>query len=405
MKGKEARPHIGIFGQTNVGKSSFINAITGQEISIVSDTAGTTTDPVNKTVELTGIGPVVLVDTAGLGDSTDLGSLRMKRTKKVLKTIDAAIVLISGNTFSSSDIEILSELKDEDIPFILIHNKSDLETLSKGKLEFPFPVQIIDYSSIKKQDPWPVLTALKNIIPESAFKKQTLIGDLLSYGNIVLMIVPIDIEAPEGRLILPQVQAIRDILDNDAVAIVIKEREVDVFLRKTGIKPDIAITDSSIFLKADAMIPKDIPLTGFSVILARYKGDFDAYLEGTPKISELMDGDKILLLESCTHHTSCDDIGRIKIPRWISQFTGKKLHFEVVAGLDDIPGKITDYSLVIQCGGCMITRKQLLSRLKPAKEAGVPITNYGMTIAYVQGVYNRAIAPFSGGTENSDTYL
>ncbi len=405
MKGKEARPHIGIFGQTNVGKSSFINAITGQEISIVSDTAGTTTDPVNKTVELTGIGPVVLVDTAGLGDSTELGSLRMKRTKKVLKTIDAAIVLISGNTFSRSDIEILSELKDEDIPFILIHNKSDLETLSKGKLEFPFPVQIIDYSSIKKQDPWPVLTALKNIIPESAFKKQTLIGDLLSYGNIVLMIVPIDIEAPEGRLILPQVQAIRDILDNDAVAIVIKEREVDVFLRKTGIKPDLAITDSSIFLKADAMIPKDIPLTGFSVILARYKGDFDAYLEGTPKISELMDGDKILLLESCTHHTSCDDIGRIKIPRWISQFTGKKLHFEVVAGLDDIPGKITDYSLVIQCGGCMITRKQLLSRLKPAKEAGVPITNYGMTIAYVQGVYNRAIAPFSGGTENSDTYL
>ena len=405
MKGKEARPHIGIFGQTNVGKSSFINAITGQEISIVSDTAGTTTDPVNKTVELTGIGPVVLVDTAGLGDSTELGSLRMKRTKKVLKTIDAAIVLISGNTFCSSDIEILSELKDEDIPFILIHNKSDLETLSKGKLEFPFPVQIIDYSSIKKQDPWPVLTALKNIIPESAFKKQTLIGDLLSYGNIVLMIVPIDIEAPEGRLILPQVQAIRDILDNDAVAIVIKEREVDVFLRKTGIKPDLAITDSSIFLKADAMIPKDIPLTGFSVILARYKGDFDAYLEGTPKISELMDGDKILLLESCTHHTSCDDIGRIKIPRWISQFTGKKLHFEVVAGLDDIPGKITDYSLVIQCGGCMITRKQLLSRLKPAKEAGVPITNYGMTIAYVQGVYNRAIAPFSGGTENSDTYL
>ncbi len=405
MKGKEARPHIGIFGQTNVGKSSFINAITGQEISIVSDTAGTTTDPVNKTVELTGIGPVVLVDTAGLGDSTELGSLRMKRTKKVLKTIDAAIVMISGNTFSSSDIEILSELKDEDIPFILIHNKSDLETLSKGKLEFPFPVQIIDYSSIKKQDPWPVLTALKNIIPESAFKKQTLIGDLLSYGNIVLMIVPIDIEAPEGRLILPQVQAIRDILDNDAVAIVIKEREVDVFLRKTGIKPDLAITDSSIFLKADAMIPKDIPLTGFSVILARYKGDFDAYLEGTPKISELMDGDKILLLESCTHHTSCDDIGRIKIPRWISQFTGKKLHFEVVAGLDDIPGKITDYSLVIQCGGCMITRKQLLSRLKPAKEAGVPITNYGMTIAYVQGVYNRAIAPFSGGTENSDTYL
>lgn len=407
MKGKEARPHIGIFGQTNVGKSSFINAVTGQEISIVSDTAGTTTDPVNKTVELTGIGPVVLVDTAGLGDTSDLGNLRIIRTKKVLKSIDAAIFIISDNNLSSSDSDLVDELKNEDIPYLIIHNKSDLKKYNPETLDIDEKIQVIDFSSISNQDPWPVLSALKEIIPESAFKKQTLIGDLLSYGDIVLMIVPIDIEAPEGRLILPQVQAIRDILDNDAVAIVLKEREVDIFLKKTGIKPDLAITDSSIFLKADAMIPNDIPLTGFSVILARFKGDFDAYLEGTPKISELKDGDKILMLESCTHHTSCDDIGRVKIPRWISQFTGKKLHFEVVAGLDDIPGKITDYSLVVQCGGCMITRRQLLNRLKPAKEAGVPITNYGMAIAYVQGIYNRAIAPFvkSDSDENAETYL
>ncbi len=405
MKGKEARPHIGIFGRTNVGKSSFINAITGQEISIVSSTAGTTTDPVNKTVELTGIGPVVLVDTAGLGDKSELGHLRIKRTKKVLKSIDAAVVLISENSFEESDRELLFELSKEDIPYIVIHNKSDLVKMSRDSLDIPQNINAFDFSSISDQDPWPVLRALKNIIPESAFKKQTLVGDLLSYGDIVLMIVPIDIEAPEGRLILPQVQAIRDILDNDAVAIVLKEREVDVFLKKSGIKPDLAITDSSIFLKADAMIPKDIPLTGFSVILARYKGDFDAYLEGTPKISELKDGDKILILESCTHHTSCDDIGRVKIPRWISLFTGKKLHFEIVAGLDDIPGKITDYSLVVQCGGCMITRKQLYNRLRPAKEAGVPITNYGMAIAYVQGIYNRAIAPFTGSENDNDTYL
>ena len=407
MKGKEARPHIGIFGQTNVGKSSFINAITGQEISIVSDTAGTTTDPVNKTVELTGIGPVVLVDTAGLGDTTELGALRIKRTKKVLTSIDAAVILISENRITDSDRDIIKDLNNENIPYLMIHNKSDIEKFNPGINNIPEGINIFDFSSISGEDPWPVLSALKDIIPESAFKKQTLIGDLLSYGDIVLMIVPIDIEAPEGRLILPQVQAIRDILDNDAVAVVLKEREVDVFLKNTGIKPALAITDSSIFLKADAMIPKDIPLTGFSVILARFKGDFDAYLEGTPKISELQDGDKILLLESCSHHSSCDDIGRVKIPRWISQFTGKKLHFEVVAGLDDIPGEITDYSLVIQCGGCMITRKQLLNRLKPAKEAGIPITNYGMTIAYVQGIYNRAIAPFvnSGAEEESSTYL
>ena len=405
MKGKESRPHIGIFGQTNVGKSSFINAITGQEISIVSNTAGTTTDPVNKTVELTGIGPVVLVDTAGLGDSTALGALRIKRTKKVLKTIDAAVIIISENSITTSVKDLMQDFSNDDIPYLIIHNKSDIEKYNSKLSEISEDINVFDFSSISNQDPWPVLSRLREIIPESAFKKQTLIGDLLSYGDIILMIVPIDIEAPEGRLILPQVQAIRDILDNDAVAVVLKEREVDVFLKKTGIKPDLAITDSSIFLKADAMIPKDIPLTGFSVVLARFKGDFDAYLEGTPKISELKDGDKILLLESCSHHTSCDDIGRVKIPRWISQFTGKKLHFEVVAGLDDTPGKITDYSLVVQCGGCMITRKQLLNRLKPARDADIPVTNYGMAIAYVQGIYNRAIAPFSKDKTDNASYL
>ncbi len=248
-------------------------------------------------------------------------------------------MIISENNITDSDKDLIMDFSNEDIPYIIIHNKSDIEKYNSEQSDFSDNISVFDYSSISDQDPWPVLSRLKEIIPESAFKKQTLIGDLLSYGDIVLMIVPIDIEAPEGRLILPQVQAIRDILDNDAVAVVLKEREVDIFLRKTGIKPDLVITDSSIFLKADAMIPSDIPLTGFSVILARFKGDFDAYLEGTPKISELKDGDKILLLESCSHHTSCDDIGRVKIPRWISQFTGKKLHYEIVAGLDDIPGK------------------------------------------------------------------
>jgi [FeFe] hydrogenase H-cluster maturation GTPase HydF len=223
---------------------------------------------------------------------------------------------------------------------------------------------------------------------------RALVGDLIKQGDIVLLITPIDVEAPEGRLILPQVQVIRDVLDNDAVCIILKEREVDAFLRNTKIKPALAITDSQLFLKAAAMIPEDIPLTGFSVLLAHYKGRFHEYLKGTPKISELKDGDRILLLESCTHHVSCDDIGRVKIPRWISQFTGKNLQYDVVAGLSSLERPISDYALVIQCGGCMITRKQLFNRLKPAIDAGIPVTNYGMTIAYVQGVYQRAIAPF-----------
>jgi [FeFe] hydrogenase H-cluster maturation GTPase HydF len=218
-----------------------------------------------------------------------------------------------------------------------------------------------------------------------------------------LLITPIDIEAPAGRMILPQVQMIRDILDNDCVAIVLKEREVDAFLRKTGIKPKLAITDSQIFLKADASIPKDIPLTGFSVVLARLKGDFDNYLKGTPKISELKDGDRILLLESCSHHVSCDDIGRVKIPRWISKFTGKQLEYDVVSGLDNLQRDIHDYALVIQCGGCMITQKQIKNRLKPAIKAGISVTNYGMAIAWVQGIYQRAVAPFLKEVEVDNT--
>ena len=232
-----------------------------------------------------------------------------------------------------------------------------------------------------------------------------MVGDLLSYGDIVLLITPIDIETPAGRMIFSKVQAIRDILDNDAVAIVLKEREVDAFLRKTKIKPALAITDSQIFTKADASIPRNIPLTSFSIVLARFKGEFEHFLKGTPKISELNDGDRVLSLESCTHHVSCDDIGRVKIPRWISNFTGKKLEFDVVAGLDNLPRDIHDYALVVQCGGCVITRKQLTNRLRVAIDEGIPVTNYGMAIAYVQGIYERAVAPFVKTKQSSLDYL
>jgi [FeFe] hydrogenase H-cluster maturation GTPase HydF len=216
---------------------------------------------------------------------------------------------------------------------------------------------------------------------------------LITPNDIVLLITPIDIEAPEGRLILPQVQAIRDILDNNAISIVLKETEADAFLKKTGIKPALAITDSQIFKTVDALIPADIPLTSFSILLAKFKGDFDSYLKGAQKISQLNDGDRVLILESCSHHVSCDDIGRVKIPKWISDFTGKKIEFDITAGLDTFPRPITDYSLVIQCGACMITKKQLHNRISVAVKAGVPVSNYGMAIAYVHGIFNRAVAP------------
>ncbi len=409
-KGRETKPHIGIFGRRNNGKSSLINCLAGQDIAIVSDTAGTTTDPVKKSFEITGFGPVVLIDTAGIDDHGDLGNKRINKTYDTIKIIDLAILVIAQNKFGEFEKKLIREFQFYDTPFLIIHNKSDLETLKQETSDFlkkNYAATAIEFSSLNCKNQVDkleqIISKIKKLIPENAYKTPSLIGDLVSYGDIVLLITPIDIEAPAGRMILPQVQMIRDILDNDCVAIVLKEREVDAFLRKTGIKPKLAITDSQIFLKADASIPKDIPLTGFSVVLARLKGDFDNYLKGTPKISELKDGDRILLLESCSHHVSCDDIGRVKIPRWVSKFTGKKLAYDVVSGLDNLKRDIHDYALVIQCGGCMITQKQIKNRLKPAIEAGIPVTNYGMAIAWVQGIYHRAVAPFLKKQEFDNT--
>ncbi|MFB6319306.1 [FeFe] hydrogenase H-cluster maturation GTPase HydF [Saccharicrinis sp. FJH54] len=408
MKGRELKPHIGIFGRRNYGKSSIINVLTGQDIAIVSDTPGTTTDPVKKSIEIHGIGPVVLVDTAGIDDTGSLGEQRIKKTRQAIQSIDLGIIVINNNEIGEEETRLFHDLYDFGVPALFIHNKSDLSPLTvatQHTIAGKFSSAVVDFSTVEPKNSEELIQAIRTAIPATAYQTASMLGDLLSYGDIVLLIVPIDIEAPDGRLILPQVQAIRDILDNDSVAIVLKEREVDAFLKKTGIKPKLAVTDSSIFLKADASIPKDIPLTGFSVVLARFKGDFPKYLEGTPKISELNDGDRILLLESCTHHVSCDDIGRVKIPRWISNFTGKQLEYDVVSGLDKLERPITDYALVIQCGGCMITRKQLINRLKPAIDAGIPVTNYGMSIAWVQGIYKRAIAPFVKTTETAEDYL
>jgi [FeFe] hydrogenase H-cluster maturation GTPase HydF len=407
-KGRESKPHIGIYGRRNNGKSSLINCLAGQDIAIVSDHAGTTTDPVKKSFEITGFGPVILVDTAGIDDSGDLGQKRVDRTIRTLDIIDLALLIITNNSWGEFENDLIKKFQYHDIPYIIIHSKSDVEEPEedfKNKVFSLTGSTLFEFSSMDKRNYEELISLIRITLPEHSYKTPSLLGDLITYGDIVLLITPIDVEAPAGRLILPQVQAIRNILDNDAIAIVLKEKEIDAFLKNTKIKPALAITDSQVFVKADASVPGDVPLTSFSIMLARFKGDFDNYLKGTPKISELQDGNRVLLLESCTHHVSCDDIGRTKIPRWITNFTGKKIEYDVVAGLDVLPRPIKEYSLVIQCGGCMITRKQLHNRLQAAIKAGVPVTNYGMAIAYVQGIFNRAVAPFVKGEKNNNIYL
>lgn len=395
---REAKPHIGIFGRRNNGKSSLINAIAGHDVAIVSDVAGTTTDPVKKSVEIFGIGPAIFIDTAGIDDVGELGEKRIKKTLQAIQHIDFAILVITDNTFDSFEQRLVEEFRKYEVPYLIVHNKNDLvalspavkeELLEKYKSLAVVPTSTLDPESIKQ-----LIEQIQRHMPETAWKKKSIIGDLIQAGDIVLLIVPIDNEAPEGRLILPQVQLIRDVLDNHAIAIVLKETEVEAFFSHNRIRPRLAITDSSIFKKADQLVPQDIPLTGFSVVLARHKGPFEAFMKGTYQLAKLKDGDRVLILESCTHQVTCEDIGRFKLPRWISEFTGKQLSFEVISGLGTIPGNPTDYALVVQCGACMITSRQVHSRMKKFIEQGVPVTNYGLAIAYMHGVFERAIAPF-----------
>lgn len=407
-KGKDTKPHIGIFGRRNNGKSSLINALAGQEIAIVSDYAGTTTDPVKKSMEIAGIGPVILIDTAGIDDEGELGKKRVRATLAALKTIDFAVLVISNNMFGEQEEGLVRQFQQQEVPFLVVHNKSDLAPLREelsDRLSAAYGVPPVDFSALNGLSPTPIIQQIKRLMPESAYRSRSLLGDLLSYGDVVMLITPIDIEAPEGRMILPQVQAIRDILDNDCIAVVVKEREVDSYIRKMQPLPSLVVCDSQVFLKADASIPKEIPLTSFSIMLARHKGDFEAYVKGTPAIGTLKDGDRVLLLESCTHHVSCDDIGRVKIPRWLSNYTGKSLEYEVVSGLSELPRPITDYALVVQCGGCVLTRRQVIGRIRQAIEAGVPVTNYGMTIAWLHGIFHRAVAPFTGNITSAEDYL
>jgi len=396
-KGRDTKPHIAIFGRRNNGKSSLINAIVKQDVAIVSDTPGTTTDPVKKSIEIPETGPVIMIDTAGIDDVGEMGKKRVQKTLDTLKIIDCAILVISENQFGEYEKEIFQQFDEFEIPYFIIHNKKDIEPLNEKTL-FEIRkitnVPVMDYSNFDVQQIEEVITLLKQTIPESAYQKISLFDGLIKEHDLIMLVTPIDKEAPEGRLILPQVMAIRDILDNNAIAIVLQDSELENFLSTNPIRPKLVVTDSQVFDKVSAVIPHDIPLTGFSLLFARLKGDFEAYLKGTPFIKELKDGDTVLIMESCTHHVNCDDIGRYKIPNLLLQFTGKQLYFEVVSSFQNAKKEIEHYTMVIQCGGCMFTRKQVLNRLKPAIEKEIPVSNYGMTLAYIYGIFDRAIEIF-----------
>lgn len=391
---KDLKPHIGIFGRMNNGKSSIINNLTGQQMAIVSEQAGTTTDPVKKSIEIFGIGPVVLIDTAGIDDMSGLGKQRVEKTYLTIKEIDCAILVITDNDFGKPERELIDEFRKHETPFIIVHNKSDISKLSeshKQAIENEFSTKILEFSALN-DDAKVLQEALKNAIPESAYKKTSLLGGIIKPGQTIVLVTPIDDEAPEGRMILPQVMAIRDVLDNDCICVVLKETALKQYFDNNP-KPALVVTDSQVFALVNKIVPQDVQLTSFSIILARLRGDFENYLKGTPHLSNLKDGDKILMLESCTHEISCGDIGRVKLPNLIRKFSGKKIEFTYLSGLTPIED-IRQYAMAIQCGGCMATRKQLINRTNMAVENDIPISNYGMAIAYMNGIFDRVTKMF-----------
>jgi len=383
------RPHIGIFGKMNVGKSSLINALTGQEVSVVAEHAGTTTDPVKKLIEITDIGPVVIVDTAGLDDTSALGAQRVKRTMEELDQVDLAILVFAGE-FDHHDQDLMEMCIGHKIPFFFVHNKSDLHTLN---VEIQ-GADVVDFTC-KKPNVGVLLRAIKEHLPKSSYAGDTILDDYVRGGDEVVLVIPIDKSAPEGRLILPQVQTLRNLLDIGAVAVCVKDSELRAYLQTHT--PDLVITDSQVFGYVSSVVPPEIPLTSFSILFSRMKGDFDTFLKGTPYIERLQDGDNVLILESCSHSVNkCDDIGRTKIPHLLTKYTGKKLNFEIISNLDALPqqSELERYKLAIQCGGCMVTRTQVLRRLAKLCEAKVPVSNYGLVIAYCNGIFERVTEIF-----------
>ncbi|MBN1652474.1 MAG: [FeFe] hydrogenase H-cluster maturation GTPase HydF [Deltaproteobacteria bacterium] len=392
---KGLRIHIGIFGKRNVGKSSLLNAITRQQVSIVSDFAGTTTDPVEKPMELLPLGPVLFIDTAGIDDSGALGKLRIQRTRQIFERIDMGVIVSEAGIWGDFEEQLLSELSGKKVPLIVVMNKCDLhppDPSLKRRLS-DSGIMVVDTTASTGEGILHFRQALLNAAPEEFVNTPSILGDLLGPGELAVLVVPIDKEAPKGRLILPQVQSIRDILDSDSYCLVVKERELREALHRLNKPPKLVVTDSQAFLKVVADTPREIKLTSFSILFARFKGDLTEMVKGAMAIEHLKPGDRVLIAEACSHHPIADDIGRVKIPRWLTQYVGGKLEFVHTQG-HDFPNNLAEYDLVIHCGACTQNRREVLNRILLCRTASIPITNYGLTIAYSLGIFERALEPF-----------
>ncbi len=402
---KSLRLQIGIFGRTNVGKSSFLNLVAGQDVAITSPVAGTTTDVVEKSMELLPIGPVVFLDTAGLDDRSFLAEARLKKTIKIFDRSDVIALLVEPNVWTDYEDRILDEAQERHVPPIIVVNKIDavapegnfLERL-RAKSE-----RVLLCSSLDFEHRDPIVNQFKKFLievcPDDFLQPPPLVGDLLPPGGIAVLIVPIDLQAPKGRLILPQVQTIREALDFDASVLVVKEREYSHTLSLLQTPPHLAVCDSQVVLKMVADTPERVPCTTFSILFARNKGDLVELAKGAAVIETLKPQDKVLIAEACSHHAIEDDIGRVKIPRWIRQYVGGDLQIDVYSGRD-YPDDLEEYKLIVHCGGCMLTRREMLARIQKAREAGVPITNYGLSISFSQGVIQRVLSPFPAALDS-----
>lgn len=392
---KSFRLHIGIFGKRNTGKSSILNALTNQDVSIVSDIAGTTTDPVEKPMELLPLGPVLFIDTAGIDDIGVLGEKRIAKTIAVFDRTDFGVLVTNFHDWGEYESQIMEEFKSREISFIIIFNKIDIfpENLDISALLDSVKINYVFTSAPEKKGIPELRELLLKNAPADFINRPTILFDLVGPGEAAVLVVPIDKEAPRGRLILPQVQSIRDLLDNDSFCVVVKERELREALSRFNKPPKLVVTDSQAFLKVAADTPPEVPMTSFSILFARFQADLNEMVRGAMAIDKLKTGDKVLIAEACSHHPIGEDIGTVKIPRWLTQYVGGKLNIDNVRG-HDFPDNISDYKLIIHCGACMWNRREMLSRIMKARQAEVPITNYGLTIAYSLGIFERALKPF-----------
>lgn len=392
---KSFRLHIGIFGRRNTGKSSILNALTQQDVSIVSEVAGTTTDPVEKPMELLPLGPVLFIDTAGIDDAGNLGEKRIAKTKAVFDRTDLGVLVSNFNEWGKFEDQILEQFKKTEIPFIVVFNKIDRysENLSISSQLDSVKINYVFTSALNGTGILELRELLLQSAPADFINRQGILSDLVDPGEAAILVVPIDKEAPKGRLILPQVQSIRDLLDNDSFCVVVKERELREAISRLNKPPQLVVTDSQVFLKVAADTPSTIPMTSFSILFARYQGDLVEMVKGATTIDQLKPGDKVLIAEACSHHPIGEDIGTVKIPRWLTQYVGGKLQIDSIRG-HDFPENIQTYKLIIHCGACMWNRREMLSRIIKARQAGVALTNYGLTIAYSLGIFERALQPF-----------